>query len=188
MADRLRGRRVAVVVANEGVERVELTRPVEAIEAEGGEAVIVATEAGEVQTFDHLHKAEVVRAALATSDCSASDVDAIVLPGGVANPDQLRTDEAAVALLGDALERGLPVAVICHGPWSLIETGALRDRRITSWPSLRTDLTNAGAQWVDEPLVVCDHGAGPLISSRKPDDLDVFCEAIVEHVGREVHA
>lgn len=186
--EELKGRRIAVLVANEGVERVELTQPVAAIEAAGGEAVIVAPEAGDVQTFDHLDKAETVQATVASAEATLDGFDGIVLPGGVANPDQLRTDEAAVALLRDAADQGMPIAVICHGPWTLIEADAVDGRTITSWPSLRTDLTNAGATWVDEELVVCDHGAGPLISSRNPGDLDAFCAAVVEHMRSTVDA
>jgi protease I len=179
----LEGRTIAVLVANGGVEQVELTEPMDAIRAAGGTPVLVAPEAGEVQAFDHLDRADVFTAERASADVDVSEFDAVVLPGGVANPDQLRTDDAAVALVRAAEERGLPIAVICHGPWTLIEADVARGRRITSWPSLQTDLRNAGAVWLDEQVVVCDHGAGPIISSRNPDDLPAFCEALVEQIG-----
>lgn len=179
----LSGTTVAFLVANEGVEQVELTEPMEAVRRAGGTAVLIAPETGEVQAFDHLDKADVFTAERATADVDVSGFDAVVLPGGVANPDQLRTDDAAVSLVRAAAEQGLPVAVICHGPWTLVEADVVRGRRLTSWPSLQTDLRNAGAEWVDEEVVVCDHGPGPIISSRKPDDLPAFCRAMVEQIG-----
>jgi protease I len=179
----LDGKTIAFLVANEGVEQVELTDPMEAVRSAGGTPVLIAPEAGEVQAFDHLDKADVFTAERATADVALSEFDAIVLPGGVANPDQLRTDEPAVELIRSAAERGLPIAAICHGPWTLIEADVVRGRRLTSWPSLRTDLRNAGAVWLDEQVVVCDHGPGPIISSRNPDDLPAFCRAVVEQVG-----
>lgn len=179
----LDGRKIAILVANEGVEQVELTQPIDAIRGAGGTAVLVAPEVGEVQAFDHLDRGDVFQAERSSADVELSEFDAVVLPGGVANPDQLRTDDAAVALIRAAAEQGLPIAVICHGPWTLIEADAVRGRRLTSWPSLQTDLRNAGAEWVDEQVVVCDHGAGPIISSRNPDDLPAFCQALVEQIG-----
>jgi protease I len=108
-----------------------------------------------------------------------------VLPGGVANPDRLRTDPAAVAFVRKSFEAGTPAAVICHGPWTLVEADVVRDRRLTSWPSLRTDIRNAGGDWVDEPVVVCTNGPNPLVTSRKPDDLDAFCAALLETFAAE---
>ncbi|MGD9996876.1 MAG: type 1 glutamine amidotransferase domain-containing protein [Ilumatobacteraceae bacterium] len=178
MAGELSGTTIAFMVANEGVERVELTRPWQAVEDAGGTAVLIAPKTGAVQTFDHLDKADVVHATVSTEDARADDYDGIVLPGGVANPDQLRMDGAAVDLLRAVAERGRPIAVICHGPWSLIEADLVRDRTITSWPSLQTDLRNAGATWVDEELVECSNGPFVLLSSRKPDDLPAFCGGI----------
>ena len=179
----LDGKTIAFLVANEGVEQVELTQPMDAVRNAGGTAVLIAPETGEVQAFDHLDKADVFTAERATGDVELSDVDAVVLPGGVANPDQLRTDDAAVGLIRSAAEQGLPIAVICHGPWTLIEADVVRGRRLTSWPSLQTDLRNAGSEWVDEQVVVCDHGPGPIISSRNPDDLPAFCETLVAQIG-----
>lgn len=176
----LSGKRVAFVVANEGVEQVELTEPWKAVEEAGGTPVLVATEAGEVQAFDHLDKADTFPVDITTADAHAPDFAAIVLPGGVANPDHLRTDVEAQRLVRSAAEEGLPIAVICHGPWTLIDAGVADGRRITSWPSLQTDLTNAGATWVDEEVVVDEVGRGPLISSRKPDDLPAFTKALID--------
>jgi protease I len=183
MEQRLDGRTVAILVANEGVEQVELTRPAEAIREAGGTPVLVAPERGEVRAFDHLDPADTFEAERRAAEVDVADFDGLVLPGGVANPDQLRTDDAAVELVRSFVASGKPVAVICHGPWTLIEADVVRGRMLTSWPSLRTDLRNAGAEWLDEEVVVCDHGPGPLISSRRPDDLPAFCDALVEHVA-----
>ena len=179
MAGALEGRRVAVMVANEGVEQVELTSPWEAIEGAGGEAVLVAPEQGEVAAFNHLDRGDTFTAQLSTGDADVDEFDALVLPGGVANPDQLRTDEAAIELVRRFAGAGKPIAVICHGPWTLVEADVVRGRRITSWPSLRTDLTNAGAEWVDQEVSVCEDGPNVLVSSRNPDDLPAFCDALV---------
>ncbi|QYG93388.1 type 1 glutamine amidotransferase [Iamia sp. SCSIO 61187] len=180
MAADLSGKKVAFVVANEGVEQVELTEPWKAVEQAGATPVLVATEAGEVQAFDHLDKADTFPVDLTTADAQASDYAALVLPGGVANPDQLRTDAEAQRLVRAAADAGLPIAVICHGPWTLIDADVVDGRRVTSWPSLRTDLVNAGATWVDEEVVVDEDGAGPLITSRNPDDLPAFTKALVD--------
>jgi protease I len=174
MAENLNGKKVAFLVANEGIEQVELTRPWEV--AAGGEPHLIAPEAGEAQAFEHLDKADTFPVDRTTKDASPDDYDAVVLPGGVANPDQLRTDEAAVDFLKQFVTSGKPVAAICHGPWTLVEAGVLEGRTLTSWPSLQTDLRNAGATWVDEEV----HVDGNLISSRKPDDLDAFCAALVQ--------
>jgi len=170
-----RAPKVAFVTANEGVERVELTEPWQAVKDAGGEPVLIAPKDDQVQTFDHLDKAATFPVDVATTDASVDDYDAVVLPGGVANPDQLRTDEAALRFVRAFLESGKPVAAICHAPWTLIEAGVVDGRRLTSWPSLRTDLRNAGAEWVDEQVVV----DGNLITSRKPDDLEAFNRTLV---------
>lgn len=176
------GTKVAFLVAMEGIEQVELTEPWKAVEGAGATPVLIAPQAGEVQAFNHLDKGDTFSVDVTSAEADAADYAALVLPGGVANPDQLRTDEASVALVEAMAAAGRPVAVICHGPWTLIDAGVVKDRRLTSWPSLETDLANAGATWVDEEVVVDDSGAGPLISSRNPDDLPAFCQALVEHL------
>ena len=175
MDQQLKGKRIAFVVANEGVEQVELTEPWKAVREAGGEPTLVATDPGKVQAFDHLDKADVFEVDLTTAAADPSAFDGVVLPGGVANPDQLRGDEDAVAFVRDFLRTGRPLAAICHAPWTLVEADVVDGRRMTSWPSLRTDLRNAGADWVDEEVVV----DGNLITSRKPDDLPAFCRAVV---------
>jgi protease I len=179
MAGKLEGKRIAFLVANEGVEQVELTEPWKAIEDAGGTPELVSLEAGEVQAFNHLDKADTFTADRTAAEADASDYDGLVLPGGVANPDELRTDDDAVAFARAFFEQGKPVGVICHGPWTLVEADVVRGRTITSWPSLRTDLRNAGANWVDEEVVV-DEG---LVSSRNPDDLPAFCAKVVEELA-----
>lgn len=178
--NRLSGRRIAVLVANEGVEEVELVEPMRALEEAGATTVLVAPEPGDVQAFDHLDKAGTHRVGATTGDVSADEFDAVLLPGGVANPDHLRTVPEAVDLVRTTVEAGRPLAVICHGPWTLVEADVVRGRQVTSWPSLATDIRNAGGEWVDREVVVCDRGAGPIISSRKPDDLPAFCRQMVD--------
>ncbi|MFL6137318.1 MAG: type 1 glutamine amidotransferase domain-containing protein [Frankiaceae bacterium] len=183
MAGELRGRTVAFLVANEGVEQVELTEPWQAVEAAGGRPVLVAPEAGTVQAFNHLDKGDTFEVDRTVDDADPASFDALVLPGGVANPDRLRTVPPAVAFAKSFLDSGKPVAVICHGPWTLVEADVVRGRTITSWPSVQTDLRNAGATWVDEEVAVCTAGPGVLVSSRKPDDLKAFCQEIVQRFG-----
>ena len=180
MANELAGKKVAFLVANEGVEQVELTRPWDAVEAAGAEPVLVAPKAGTVQAFNHLDKGDTFDVGRTTDGIGPEEFDGVVLPGGVANPDQLRTDQNAVSFLKRFVEAGKPVAVICHGPWTLVEADLVRGRTVTSWPSLQTDIRNAGGSWVDEQLVECTSGPNTLVSSRKPDDLDAFCAKVVE--------
>jgi protease I len=180
MANDLNGKRIAFLVANEGIEQIELTEPWKAVEQAGGRPELVATEAGTAQAFNHLDKADVFDVDRTTADLSIDDYDGVVLPGGVANPDQLRTDEAAVRFIREWVEAGRPLAAICHGPWTLVEAGVVDGRTLTSWPSLQTDIRNAGGEWVDRELQVCTNGPGPLITSRKPDDLPAFCARLVE--------
>ena len=180
MANELSGRTIAFLTANEGVEQVELTRPWRAVEQAGGTPVLAAPARGKVQAFNHLDKGEVFQADLSTGDLKVEDYGGIVLPGGVANPDQLRTDEKAVSFVKSFFQAGKPAAVICHGPWTLVEADLVRGRTLTSWPSLRTDISNAGGNWVDEEVFVCPSGPNVLVTSRKPDDLDAFCSKLVE--------
>ncbi len=184
MASELSGKKVAFLVANEGVEQVELTGPWQAVVDAGGQPVLAAPESGSVQAFNHLDKADTFEVDITTDRLSADDYDAMVLPGGVANPDQLRMDAPAVAFVQSIFESGKPVAVICHGPWTLVEADVVRGRRLTSWPSVQTDIRNAGGEWVDEQVVVCASGPNTLVTSRKPDDLDAFCRSMVDVFAR----
>ena len=178
----LEGKKVAFLVAAEGVEQVELTEPWAAVEKAGGfPHLIVGGDAPDVQAFNHLDKGDTFTADLPVSDAGVEDYDALVLPGGVANPDRLRMIPDAVGFARGFVAAGKPVAVICHGPWTLVEADVLRGRRLTSWPSLQTDIRNAGGDWVDEEVVVDRNGPGVLISSRKPDDLPAFNRAIAEN-------
>jgi protease I len=183
MAGKLDGKRIAFLVAPEGTEQVELTEPWKAVEEAGGSPELISTDSGEVQAFNHLDKADTFPVDHTVQEADASDYDALVLPGGVANPDFLRMDEDAVAFARGFFEQSKPVGVICHGPWTLVEAGVLRGRTITSWPSLQTDIRNAGGTWVDEEVVV-DQG---LVSSRRPDDLPAFCAKIVEEFCEGEH-
>lgn len=180
MAKSLEGKKIAFLVANEGIEQDELTKPWKAVEEAGGEPVLVAPESGTVQAFNHLDKADTFDVDVTAADAKASDYAGVVLPGGVANPDALRIDDDAMGFLKSALDAKLPIAAICHAPWTLVEADAVTGKRITSWPSLETDLRNAGADWVDEEVVVCGTGGWTLVSSRKPDDLPAFNAAAVE--------
>jgi protease I len=183
MADALNGKKIAFLTANEGVEEVELTEPLKAVTEAGAKAELLAPEAGEIQAFNHLDKAETYTVDKVVGAASASEYDGLVLPGGVANPDNLRTHPEAVSFVRDFFAAGKPVGVICHGPWTLIEADVVKGRKLTSWPSLQTDLRNAGAEWVDEEVVV-DNG---LVTSRKPDDLEAFDAKIVEEFAEGVH-
>jgi protease I len=184
MTGQLQGKQVAFVVANEGIEQVELTEPWKAVEQAGGQPVLVAPKAGTAQGFKHLDKADTFPVDRTTADVSVDDFDAVVLPGGVANPDQLRMDKDAVAFIRQFVESGKPVAGICHGPWTLVEADVVRGRTLTSWPSLQTDIRNAGGTWVDEEV----HVDGNIVTSRKPDDLPAFCRTLVEAFAPNLHA
>ena len=161
---------VAFLTASEGIERVELTEPWQAVTDAGHQAVLLAPEAGEVQLFNHLDKADTQAVDRPVAEASVDEYDALVLPGGVANPDALRMDDDAVRFVRDFVASGKAVAAICHAPWTLVEAGSLSGKRLTSWPSLKTDIRNAGGDWVDEEVVV----DGNLVTSRKPDDLPAF--------------
>jgi protease I len=171
----LSGRTIAFLVAPEGIEQVELTEPWAAVEKAGGTPKLLSLEPGEVQAFHHLDKGDTFSVDAVVGDADPASYDGLVLPGGVANPDALRTDEDAVAFVRQFVESDRPVAAICHAPWTLAEADVVRGRRMTSWPSLQTDLRNAGAEWVDEEVVV----DGNLVTSRKPDDLPAFNEAML---------
>jgi deglycase len=176
VSDELRGRIIAFAVATEGIEQVELTGPWEAVEEAGGTPRLVSLEPGKVQAFKHLDKADTFDVDATFGDTDPSDYDALVLPGGVANPDALRMDDTAVSFVRSFFDAGKPVAAICHAPWTLVEADVVRGRTLTSWPSLQTDLRNAGASWVDEEVVI----DGQLVTSRKPDDLPAFNAALVK--------
>jgi protease I len=174
--------KVAFLVAAEGVEKSELVEPWAAVEQANLQPVLISPQEGKVQLFEHLDKADTQPVDLVVSEAKVEDFGALVLPGGVANPDQLRTDRDAVAFLREFIESGKPVAAICHAPWTLVEADVVRGKRLTSWPSLRTDIRNAGGEWVDEPVVV----DGNLITSRKPDDIPAFNSAVLEAVRHGV--
>jgi protease I len=176
MSEELNGKRIAFLVANEGVEQVELTSPMDAVRGAGARVDLLAPADESIQAFEHLDKADSFSPDRTVSEASAEEYDGLVLPGGVANPDQLRTDDDAVQFVRAFFEADKPVGAICHGPWTLINANVVEGRTLTSWPSLQTDLRNAGAEWVDEEVHV-DRG---LVSSRKPDDLDAFNAKLVE--------
>ncbi|GGQ32664.1 type 1 glutamine amidotransferase domain-containing protein [Streptosporangium pseudovulgare] len=176
----LNNKTIAFLVAPEGIEQVELTEPWRAVEQAGGTPKLISTEAGEVQAFNHLDKADRFPVDGTTGDVRAADFDGLVLPGGVANPDFLRTVPEAVRFVKEFFESGKPVAAICHAPWTMIEADVVRGRMLTSWPSLQTDLRNAGATWEDKEVVVCTGGPNTLVTSRKPDDLKAFCQAAMD--------
>ena len=182
MANELQGMRIAFI-ATDGVEQIELTEPWKAVEQAGGEPHLLSIKQGEIQAMNHMDKGDTFSVDKLVSEADPTDYDGLVLPGGVANPDFLRMNEDAVRWIRNLFEQGKPVGVICHGPWTLVEADLVRGRTLTSWPSLRTDITNAGGTWVDEECVV-DRG---LVTSRKPDDLPAFCSTIVEEFGEGVH-
>jgi protease I len=175
MATSIKGKRIAFL-ATDGVEEVEYTKPREAVEAAGGIAELISIKDDPIQAVNHLDKAGTYPVDRQVKDADVERYDALVLPGGVANPDFLRMDPDAVRFVRDFFNAGKPVAAICHGPWTLVEAGVVDGRTLTSWPSLRTDLANAGATWVDERVFV----DGSLVTSRKPDDLPAFCTAMLD--------
>jgi protease I len=182
MGEQLHGKRIAFL-ATDGVEQVELTDPWDAVDEAGGQPELLAPKPGEIQAFNHLDKGQRFKVDRTVAEASAGDYDALVLPGGVANPDELRTHPEAVAFVRAFVEAGKPIGVICHGPWTLVEANCVAGRTLTSWPSLRTDIVNAGGSWVDKEVVV-DEG---IVSSRNPDDLPAFCRKIVEEFTEGVH-
>lgn len=178
----LDGRAVAFLVGPEGIEQAELTEPWKAVEEAGGTPRLISKDAGEVQAFEHLTPADTFPVDATLDEVGADDFAGLVLPGGVANGDEVRTFPGAVELVRRFAEAGKPIAVICHGGWVLIEAGVVGGRTITSWPSLQTDYRNAGATWVDEEIVV-DDGPFTLVSSRKPEDLPAFTRELVAAFG-----
>jgi len=182
MANELQGKKIAFI-ATEGVEQVELTEPWKAVEQAGAQPELISIEDSEFHAWNHFDKGDAFTPDKTAEEAQVGDYDALVLPGGVANPDQLRTDENVVGFIRDFAATGKPIGVICHGPWTLIEAGVVKGRTITSWPSVHTDLINAGANWVDKEVVV-DAG---LVSSRKPDDLPAFNAKIIEEFAEGTH-
>jgi protease I len=183
VANELQGKRVAFL-ATDMVEQVELTEPWQAVEQAGATPELISLEEGEIQGFNHYDKADTFKVDRTVEEARADDYDALVIPGGVGNPDTMRADENAVQFVRDFFVQNKPVGVICHGPWMLVESGVVRGRKVTSWPSLQTDIRNAGGEWVDEQVVV-DNG---LVTSRKPDDLPAFNAKIVEEFAEGKHA
>jgi protease I len=181
MSNELAGKRVAFLVANAGVEQVELTSPWQTVKDAGGEPVLVAPKDDPVQAVNgDTEKGDTFTPDRTADAVSVDEFDALVLPGGVANPDKLRLVADAVAFVGSFAEAGKPIAAICHGPWSLVEAGIVQGKTLTSWPSLQTDIRNAGGDWRDEEVFVCPMQGFQLVTSRKPDDLDAFNEAAVQ--------
>ncbi|SDI57341.1 type 1 glutamine amidotransferase domain-containing protein [Nonomuraea jiangxiensis] len=179
----MNGKTIAFLVAPEGVEQVELTEPWKAVKQAGGTPVLVSTAAGHIRAFNHLDKADTFAVDDTVDHADPAAFDGLVLPGGVANPDFLRMVPQAVRFAGAFFEQGKPVAAICHAPWTLVEADVVRGRTMTSWPSLQTDLRNAGATWVDREVVVCTAGPNMLVTSRRPDDLKAFCQAATDAFG-----
>ncbi len=184
MATDLKGKRVAFLVAQKGTEHDELVKPMEAVKGAGAETVLISSEAGTVETRrKDLEPGERLEAQMGSSEATASDFDAVVVPGGTVGADRLRLDENLVKFVRGFFDEGKPVAAICHGPWVLVEAGVVEGRRLTSFPSLKTDLKNAGADWVDQEVVV-DQG---LVTSRKPDDIPAFVDKLLEEFAEGVH-
>ena len=183
MARELEGKRIAVFTAPEGVEQVELTTPVERLTEAGAELELVSFGSDRVQMMNHLDKGDTKPVDVQLDEADAERYDGLVLPGGVANPDKARMNPDAVAFVRSFFDQGKPVAAICHAPWMLVEADVVRGRRLTSYPSLRTDIRNAGGEWVDEQ-VVTDNG---LVTSRRPDDLDAFCDKAIEEFREGAH-
>jgi protease I len=182
MAERLKGKRIAIV-ATDMVERAELVKPRAALDESGALTQLISIEAGSIQTVNHHDKADLQRVDVTIGDADAADYDGLLIPGGVANPDVLRTNKEVIGFVRDFFAAGKPVAAICHGPWVLVEADVVHDRTMTSWPSLQTDIRNAGGNWVDREVVV-DQG---LVTSRKPDDIPAFNERMIEEFAEGFH-
>ena len=182
MTTSLAGKTIAVV-ATDGFEQIELTQPLEALKAAGAKVEIIAPESGEIQGFNHHDKGDLVAVDRSIKNANPAEYDGLLLPGGVISPDALRINPDAIAFIRAFVDAGKPIAAICHGPWTLINAGGVEGKRVTSWPSLRIDLENAGATWVDETVVVDDG----LVTSRKPDDLPAFCSKMIEEFAEGRH-
>jgi protease I len=180
---KLNGKRVAIIAADM-VEQVELVEPRKALDEAGAQTDLISLKPGTIQGFNHFDPADELKVDRTIEEVDASEYDALMIPGGVGNPDQLRGDENVVAFVRDFFEAGKPVAAICHGPWVLVEAGVVRDRKVTSWPTLQTDIRNAGGNWVDQE-VVTDQG---LVTSRKPDDIPAFSKKMIEEFAEGKHA
>ena len=180
---KLQGKKIAFI-ATDMVEEVELTEPWQAVKDAGGEPELISIKSGEIQAFNHYDKSKTYKVDKEISSARMDDYDGLVIPGGVGNPDTMRMNEDAVEFVRSFFEAGKPVGVICHGPWMLVEADVVRGRKITSWPSVKTDIRNAGGNWVDEEVVV-DQG---LVTSRKPDDLPAFCKKLIEEFAEGIHA
>jgi protease I len=183
MANELKGKRVAIV-ATDMVEQVELTEPRKALDEAGATTELISIEPGKIQGFNHYDKGDEIPVDRTIEEASADEYDALLLPGGVGNPDTLRTDENVVSFIRGFFEQGKPVAAICHGPWTLVEAGVVRNRTLTSWPSIQTDIRNAGGKWVDEEV----HADQGLVTSRKPDDIPAFNAKMIEEFAEGKHA
>jgi protease I len=179
----LQGKTVAIIAADM-VEQIELVEPRRALEEAGAATQLISLRPGEIQGFNHFDKADKLKVDHTIEEVDASDYDALLIPGGVGNPDQLRGDENVVAFVQELFEAGKPVAAICHGPWVLVEAGVVKGREVTSWPTLQTDIRNAGGTWVDKEVVV-DQG---LVTSRKPDDIPAFSRRMIEEFCEGKHA
>jgi protease I len=182
MAQQLAGKRIAFL-ATDGVEQAELTEPWKAVENAGGRPELVSIKQGRIQAVNGMDKADTFPVDKLVSQARAEDYDGLVQPGGVANPDKLRMDQQAVRFVADFFAAGKPVAAICHGPWTLVEAGVVRGRTLTSFPSLKTDIRNAGGRWVDEEV----HTEQGLVTSRNPNDLPAFCRKLIEEFAEGVH-
>ncbi len=180
---KLKGKRIAIIAADM-VEQVELVEPRKALEAAGAETELISMKSGTIQGFAHFDKADTHKVDRTVEEADAEDYDGLLIPGGVGNPDLMRGDENMVAFTHAFFEQGKPVAAICHGPWMLVEAGVVRDRKLTSWPTLRTDIRNAGGNWVDEQVVV----DGGMVTSRKPDDIPAFNAKMIEEFAEGIHA
>jgi protease I len=182
VTNELSGKKVAVL-ATDGFEQSELEKPVEALKAAGAQVEVVSPKTGQIQGYEHHDKGRMVRVDRALAEAAPEDYDSIVLPGGVMNPDALRLEPRAIDFVRAFVEAGKPIAAICHGPWTLINAEGVEGKRMTSWPSLEVDLKNAGAEWVDQEVVVDDG----LVTSRKPDDLPAFCAKMIEEFAEGPH-